>query len=83
MPLDINFKLMTSQAVLLTVGVLMVLGATVYMNYESGETKLSTIDHGFTADFASFIKSFDTKYDFIRSDITWSTYGYDIMINIL
>lgn len=64
---------MTSQAVLLTIGFMLVLGAATFMNYESN---VSTIDHGFTADFASFIKSFDTKYDFIRSDITWSTYGY-------
>lgn len=64
---------MTSQAALLTIGFMLVLGAATFMNYEGN---VSTIDHGFTADFATFIKAFDTKYDFIRSDITWSTYGY-------
>lgn len=63
---------MTSQTILLALGVLLITGSVAYMNYE---TKPS-IDHGFTADFASFIKAFDSKYDFIRTDITWSTYGY-------
>lgn len=49
------------------------------MNYESKPT----IDHGFTADFANFIKAFDSKYDFIRTDITWSTYGYSFNFNII
>lgn len=70
---------MTSQTILLALGVLLITGSTIYMNYESKPT----IDHGFTADFATFIKAFDSKYDFIRSDITWSTYGYTFNFNII
>lgn len=55
---------------ILFLGILMVFRATAFMNYDSN---ISTIDHGFTTDFASFITSFDSNYDFIRSDINWSS----------
>lgn len=66
---------MTSQTTLLAIGLVMISSAALYMNYQPTVGTVSTIDHGFTSDFASFIKAFDTTYDFIRSDITWSTYG--------
>ena len=62
---------MTSSGALIAIGTLLVLGAFVYMNYEAP----NSIDHTFTSDFNSFLKSNYGTYNFDRTDVTWSCYG--------